>query len=99
MPAKRSPKLRRGYERVFTVLEYYDGPRKGVAGYRGVPHFFDCIFIHGDGYSEQFLLTPLDETTFLLAMESSEIFRRWELAFREGKKVSKSSREYLKDSK
>jgi hypothetical protein len=64
-----------------------------------VPHFFDCIFIDGDGYSEQFLLTPLDETTFLLAVESDEIFRRWELVFRNGKRGSKSSREYLKDSK
>lgn len=99
MLAKNSPRPKRGYEPVFTVLGYYDGPRKGIASYRGKPHFFDCRFNDKDEYSEEFLLTPLDEATFRLAMESSEIFRRWELFFHAGKKISRSNRDYLEDTK
>ena len=39
--------LQPGYEEVFTVMDYYDGPRKGVANFRGQPHFYDCIFLNG----------------------------------------------------
>ncbi len=33
-----------GFETVFTVTDYYDGPRQGIANYRGYQHFYDCIF-------------------------------------------------------
>ena len=39
-----SVELKRGYEHVHTVLDYYDGPRKGVADFDGQPHLYDCIF-------------------------------------------------------
>jgi hypothetical protein len=71
-----------GFEEVFTVTDYYDGPRQGVANYQAQPHFYDRIFDDSRGeYSELFRLTPISQTTFQLAMEDWAIWRRWELAF------------------
>ena len=81
-----SEELKPGYERVFTVTEYYDGPRIGIANYRGNAYFYECIFDEAkDDYSEVFQLTPLDPETLQLAMEDWEIWRRWELAYHDGK--------------
>lgn len=79
--------LKPGYESVFTVTEYYDGPRKGIANYQGRPHFYDCVFDEAsDGdYSDLFQLTPVDKEIFELAMEDWGIWRRWEIAFHAGK--------------
>jgi hypothetical protein len=75
-----------GYETVFTVTDYYDGPRRGLANYQGKPYFYECVFDEdNDDYSDQFRLTPIDEKTFKLAMEDWEIWRRWETAFHAGK--------------
>jgi len=78
--------LKPGYERVFTVTEYYDGPRKGIAHFLGVPHLYECLFDEArDQFSDHFLLTPIDTETFQLAMEDWGIWQRWELAFKAGK--------------
>ena len=75
-----------GYETVFTVTDYYDGPRKGLANYQGKPHFYECVFDENrDEYSDQYRLTPVDEETFRLAMEDWEIWLKWETAFHAGK--------------
>jgi hypothetical protein len=53
--------LKPGYEAVFTVTGYYDGPRQGIANYLGAPHFYDCVFDKAkDNYSELFRLMPID---------------------------------------
>ena len=98
MPQK-SPRTKRGYEPVFTVLEYYDGPRKGIASYKKTPHFFDCIINDKNEYSEKYLLTPVDDETYQLAMEASEIFRKWEIRFHDSKRASTTTRAYLLDTK
>jgi hypothetical protein len=73
------------YEIVFTVTEYYDGPRKGMANYQGKPHFYECVFDENqDDYSDRYRLTPVNEEMFGLAMEDWEIWRRWETAFEAG---------------
>ena len=77
--------IKPGYERVFTVTDYHDGPRKGIANHEGEPHFYECIFAEGeDEYSELFRLTPLGTDTFQLAMEDWAIWRRWEEVFHAG---------------
>src|SRR2546421_2606235 len=82
----RSAEVVSGYETVFTVTDYYDGPRRGLANCQGKPHFYECVFDEGkDEYSDQYRLTPIDEKTFKLAMEDWEIWRRWEIAFHVGK--------------
>ena len=77
--------LKPGYEYVFAVIDYYDGPRKGVANLQRKPHFFECIFDEAtEDYTEEFFLTPLDFEGFQAAKDDWEIWRRWESAFHEG---------------
>ena len=81
-----STDLKPGYERVFTVVDYYDGPREGIADYRGKPHPYVCISDKATGaYPATFLLAPLNAEIFRLAMEDWAIWQRWELAHRSGK--------------
>ena len=78
--------LQPGYERVFTVTEYYDGPRQGIANFKGEPHFYDCVFDDArDDYSNLFRLTPVTPAAFKLAIEDWSIWERWESAFNTGK--------------
>lgn len=73
------------FERVFTVDDYYDGARSGIASYQGQPHHYLCEWDESRGdYSDTFRLTPIDEETFSLAMEQWSIWEHWEAAFRRG---------------
>jgi hypothetical protein len=78
------PKL--GYEAVFTIRDYHDGPRSGVANFHGKPHFYECLFDEkSDDYSNSYLLTALHQEVFKAAIENWEIFLRWRAAFDLGK--------------
>jgi|SRR5271170_2680241 len=78
-------KLKPGYEIVYTVTDYYVGPRGGIVSYQGKPHVYECIFDESkDSYSELFRLAPIDEETFKLALEDWAIWQRWELAYYSG---------------
>jgi hypothetical protein len=80
-----------GYEKVFTVTDYYDGPRQGVANFKGEPHFYDCIFDETrNDYSNLYQLTPVSPQVFDLAMEDWAIWERWESAFHAGSRVPHS---------
>ena len=73
------------FERVYTVDDYYDGPRSGIAEYRGQPHHYNCEWNEAKGdYAETFMLTPIDQETLALAMEQWAIWRQWEGAFHRG---------------
>lgn len=86
MSAENSASLIPGYEIVFTVTDYYDGPVRGIANYQGRPHFFESTFDESkEEYSDLYQLTPLEERTFLMAMEDWEIWRRRESALHAGK--------------
>ena len=83
--------LQPGYEEVFTILHYYDGPRTGVANFRGQPYFYDCIFDDDkDEYSDLYHLTPLSQNIFELAKEDWVIWKRWETAFHSGQATIES---------
>ena len=68
------------FEKVFTVTDYYDGPRQGIANYHGQPHFYDCLF-RGADYSNLYRLTSVSHELFRLALEDWAIWKRWERAF------------------
>lgn len=73
------------FEEVFTTTDYYDGPRQGIANFRGQPHFYDCIFSDvKQNYTNLYRLTPVAPDLFDLAMEDWEIWERWERAFHAG---------------
>ena len=74
------------YERVYTVTDYGDEPRSGVADVRGAPHAYQSVFDEErDDWSDYYLLRLLDDETFRLAAEDWEIWQRWEVAFHEGR--------------
>ena len=74
------------FEFVYTVPDWYDGPRRGVADYQGRPHLYESEWRDGeDMKADTFLLTPIDEEVFEVALEDWKIWRRWETAFHQGK--------------
>jgi hypothetical protein len=73
------------FERVYAVWDYYDGPREGLADYRGQPHYFKNQWDEeADDWSASFTLIPIDAETLDLAMEQWAIWRMWEQAFHGG---------------
>lgn len=76
-------------EPVYTITDWYDGPRRGVANFEGNPHSYECLWYAGiDTSSDElpgyYLLTPLDAETYQLALEDWAIWERWEAAFAAG---------------
>jgi hypothetical protein len=69
------------FEVVHTMTDYYDGPRGGIADYRGRPHIYESQFQESPDGTDVFLLQPVDDETFRLAMEDWAIWCRWERAF------------------
>jgi hypothetical protein len=79
------------FEPVYTVADYHDGPRKGIANDQGKPHLFQSEWRDSetgpDGEyldDDTFLLMPIEHSIFELALEDWEIWRRWERAFQVG---------------
>jgi len=83
--------LKPGYEEVFTVMDYYDGPRRGIANFNGKPHFYDCVLDESrQNYSDRYRLNAIPNHIFELAMEDCAIWEKWQAAFLAGK-TSKGS--------
>jgi hypothetical protein len=72
------------FEIVYTVTDYYDGPRAGIADFNGSPHYYECLFDDSKGYLDIFQLSPIEHETFQLALEDWAIWRRWKRAYHEG---------------
>src|SRR4051812_6765743 len=76
------------HETVHTVTDYWDGPRTGIADFRGVPHAYQSEFDDSpdvDDWRETFLLMPIDAETSRLATEDWGIWLRWQDAFHAGR--------------
>jgi hypothetical protein len=74
-----------GFENIYTVMNYWDGIRSGIADFNGSPHYYECPFDEAkDDWADYFLLHPIDEETFRLAMEGWAIWRRWYIAHQTG---------------
>lgn len=69
------------FETVYTVTDFWDGIRAGIADFNGAPHYYERPFDEQkDDWTEFFLLKRIDEETFRLAMEDWEIWKRWYIA-------------------
>jgi hypothetical protein len=85
------------FEIVYTY-DWYDGPRKGIAKYEGKPHLFQSEWQDGECMNaDAFLLMPIDQETFSLALEQWAIWRRWETAFHQGKTARETHRAFPED--
>jgi hypothetical protein len=73
------------FEPVFTVTDYYDGPREGIANFAGEPHLFRSQFADLENDElDVFAMSQVDADTFRLALEDWAIWKRWEAAFKAG---------------
>jgi hypothetical protein len=78
--------MKKVYERVYTMTDYWDVPRRGIADFEGKPHLYESEWDReADDYAPTFRLSPVDPRLLSLAMESWRIWRRWETAFYQGK--------------
>lgn len=75
------------FERVYTMTDYYDGPRGGVANFRGAPHLYRSVYLDSETWDpdeDRFELQPISSEALKLALEDWAIWRRWEDAFHAG---------------
>jgi len=77
---------------VYTITDWWDGPRKGIAEFNSVPHFYESEFDDArDEWPKTFLLAPLDEVTSRPALEVWPIWERWGRAVSE-KRVARATK-------
>ena len=78
----------RPFEDVYTVTEYHDGPRGGVADFDGAPHVYRSISLDADERAQdedRFELSPAAPDVLELALEDRAIWLRWREAFDAGR--------------
>jgi hypothetical protein len=64
---------------VYTVEDYYDGPRSGVVDYNGHPHFYRSIYLDSPDWTadeDRFELSPVSPDVVAAATEAAEISDR-----------------------
>jgi hypothetical protein len=70
------------WERVYTVNDYHDGPRRGIADFRGKPHIYESEFSDfEDEYTNSFLLMQIGSDLLDLVLEDWAIWLRWHAAY------------------
>ncbi len=72
------------FDTIYTMTDFYDGPRKGVANYGGVPHLYESCWADIGSESDVFLLTPISVDVLALAREDWDIWLRWSAAYHAG---------------
>ncbi|WP_022826251.1 hypothetical protein [Hymenobacter norwichensis] len=74
-----------GLETVYTITDWYDGARIGVADFRGQPHYYECIWDEAAyNWSDTYLLSLIDTETLQFALEDWSMWLRWKAAFDKG---------------
>ena len=76
------------WERVYTVTDYWDGPRAGVADCGGKPHIYAALFDQDLGEwdpEDRYELSPLAPGLLSAVKEDWAIWRRFELALKTGR--------------
>jgi hypothetical protein len=79
-----SPSNPMAFDTMYTMTDYYDGPRKGVANYHGVPHLYESCWADIKSESDVFMLTPISADVLALAQEDWDIWLRWSAAYHAG---------------
>ena len=83
------------WETVYTVTDFYDGPRLGIANYHGQPHLYESRWDNSkdrwegeqgeENDLDHYWLSPVTPEIFALALEDWAIWQRWEATFHAGK--------------
>lgn len=78
-------------ERVYVELDWYDGPREGIANYNGAPHRFRSLFDEAnDEYLDRYLVFPIDSQMLELEKEQWQIFVEWNDRYEKGTETTAS---------
>jgi len=71
-------------EKVYVENDWYDGPRNGIANYKGLPHRFVANFDELKGYEDTFKLFPVTDDELSLEIEQWRIFVEWNKRYESG---------------
>lgn len=69
------------FQFVYTIENYYDGPRSGVADFNGQPHYYRSIYLDTPNWNpeeDRFELSPVTPEILAAACEAAAIFKRWD---------------------
>jgi hypothetical protein len=70
--------MERPFERVHSVMDYWDAPRSGFADFDGAAHAYRSLFRDDlDDYDPRYHLWPVSSEVLALAMEQWDIWNRW----------------------
>jgi hypothetical protein len=76
--ASRQQLMDAGFERVYVQLDWWDGPREGLADVHGVPHYFSSTIAESDDENEdQFRVWPVSPQLLALEREQWAIQAEW----------------------
>ena len=66
------------WERVYTINNFWDRPRLGVADLSGRPHIYESPFNQAkDDYEDFYVVSPIEAELLALVLEDWEIWIRW----------------------
>lgn len=69
-----------GFERAYSVLDWYDGPRQGLAVINGVPHYFEGWDHHPANVADEYFVWPASESAVAMEREQWAIYARYEVS-------------------
>jgi hypothetical protein len=72
------------FERVYAELEWYDGPRAGLADVNGKPHYFQSLDYDHFDETNEYLIWPASVAAVELEREQWAIFARWNERYEAG---------------
>jgi hypothetical protein len=73
-----------GYEKVYSY-NWYDGPRSGVADYKGKPYYFESQWEDLNNLeSDSFKLSPISKNLLSLVIEYWQLWKKLEEAYKQG---------------
>jgi len=73
-------------EHVFVELDWYDGPRVGIANVKGIAHRFSLNFSEeGDEYLDTFQICPINKIDLSYEVEQWKLFVDWNNEYELGK--------------
>lgn len=75
-PAEEDRLASAGFEPVHVELDWYDGPRHGLADVDGVPHYFRAVhdYAHVDEPDDEYFVWPASDTALAWEREQWTIF-------------------------
>ena len=75
------------WDKVLSISAWYDGPRSGVAEFRGGSYWYRSVYLDSEEWNhdeDRFELTPISAEVLGWELELKDMFDRWDSARRDG---------------